>query len=401
MNKDELKLNEILTDYFNDPKHQNFGHRLTYGEPEEEDMSEEEYNKSNSMEEKLLQSLNLAKKHIFLGVDRAIQYLNAQTQEFGEFNKSCIEQTYWRWFEDGDLDTIFENGADGKDGNFYIEFILTIVRIIQRKPQLLDKDKSNFVNGSFTNDKVKLEKYILSHFDLDNDNPIHKKFAYLVKKICDYFDNYDKEQKEISNQLDKELQVLKQELLDEDPDTTKNNFLSASIDDLIAYNIYHVRGVDNARELLELVKIVIDNNDTLQSIPDLTTTNDWKPIIYNWYDIESDTEPLWEDEEPSEYEHGITDITPENLEDWNQEAITREKLAGASRGGSIGGKIGGKASKRNHTKGVTIRNIQTGEEFVFEDTTQCYTFLGVTKMTFNNFKQGKKTRLNKQWQLIK
>ena len=265
MNKDELKLNEILTDYFNDPKHQNFGHRLTYGEPEEEDMSEEEYNKSNSMEEKLLQSLNLAKKHIFLGVDRAIQYLNAQTQEFGEFNKSCIEQTYWRWFEDGDLDTIFENGADGKDGNFYIEFILTIVRIIQRKPQLLDKDKSNFVNGSFTNDKVKLEKYILSHFDLDNDNPIHKKFAYLVKKICDYFDNYDKEQKEISNQLDKELQVLKQELLDEDPDTTKNNFLSASIDDLIAYNIYHVRGVDNARELLELVKIVIDNRQQLFS----------------------------------------------------------------------------------------------------------------------------------------
>lgn len=395
MNKDELTLNEMLTAYFNNPQHQNFGHRLTYGEPEEEDMSEEEYNKQNTItyDEKVLQSLNNAKKHIFLGVDRAIQYLNAQTKEFGEFNKSCIEQTYWQWFKDGDLETIFENGVDGKDGNFYIEFILTVVHILQRNPKLLDKDKSNFVNGSFTNDKVKLEKYILSHFDLNNDNPNHKKFTYLVKKICDYFDNYDKEQKEISNQLDKELQVLKQELLDEDPNTTKNNFLSTSIDDLIAYNIYHVRGVDNARELLELVKIVIDNNDTLQSIPDLTPTTDWKPIIYNWYDIESDTEPLWEEQEPSEFEYGITDITPENLEYWNQEAITREKLAGASRGG--------KTSKRNHTKSVTIRNIQTGEEFVFEDTTQCYTFLGVTKMTFNNFKQGKKTRLNKQWQLIK
>lgn len=415
MNNDLEKAVEGIVYLQNLPHNRNYGHRMVEGEPEEgvteaPDLNDDEYDDldQNIKDSLVFTSLVAAKSHLYLGVDKAIQFQNNQRKEYGSLNRGCIEVDYWNWFSTGDLQTLFKRGAIGKDGNLYIDFILTIVRSTLSNPKVLEKESSHFVDGKPVQDRMSLQKYILSKFKLDKDNEIHKKFSSIVKKICDYFDRYEKEIRDITNEcnFDEDLIALKQELLDEDPEQTKNNFIQNDIDELIQYNAYHVNGVDEdiVRELFNLVTLVIYNNDTLQDIPDLTAESDWKSIIYNYYDVEGDYETPWEEQEPSEFEHGITDITPDDLAHWNQDAIEREQLEGASRGGksggAIGGKIGGKASKRNHTKSVTIRNIKTGEEFTFEDTIQCYTFLGVSKKTYNNFKQGKKTKLNDIWQLI-
>lgn len=356
----------------------------------------EEYTTRKTPEQKLKDSLTEAIKNYSV----FISSINTKNKDWGTSDIYSAD-LYLNWLNNKQLDRIFD---PDNDSYTFCDFVNILVKSIKNNQRL--STKSMFVNSKLVYKPINIKEYISDKLTLDKDNEIHKLFLELVTKFITYYNNQtqqDRQQylenkaRQIHSLFTEAELYLKQELLDEDSTITKNNFTDNTIEELINCRAYHTDNVDNKHELLELVKLVIDNGDSLQEIPDLTPEANWYKIIYNWYDIateqEQSEEEFFNDLDDTELPTFAIDLFDfeKNAEQYKQDAIRREKLVGASKAGKV--------SKTNHKCSITIKNIDTQEKHTFETSDDCAKFLNISKRSMVSFKQGN-TKLNKIWQII-
>lgn len=356
----------------------------------------EEYTTRKTPEQKLKDSLTEAIKNYSV----FISSINTKNKDWGTSDIYSAD-LYLNWLNNKQLDRILD---PDNDSYTFCDFVNILVKSIKSNQRLANK--SVFVKSKLTYKPVNIKEYISDKLALDKDNEIHKLFLELVTKFVTYYNNQEAEQrqqyldnkaKQIHTLFSEAELYLKQELLDEDPTITKINFTDNTIDELIDCRAYHTDNVDNKYDILKFVQLVIYNGDTLQDIPGLTADSDWHHIIYNWYDLDTIDEPSDEEQfndlDESELPTFDTDLFDyeKNAEEYRQDAIRREKLAGAIKAGKL--------SKQNHKVSITITNIETNETHTFESSDDCAKFLGISKRTMVKFKQGN-TKLNKIYQII-
>ena len=221
---------------------------------------------------------------------------------------------------------------------------------------------------------------------LNKENEVHNNLIKVIEKVYDYYKSLKVNEDTIAS---KET-YLKQELLEEDPQTTKEN-IEFGIDNLIEYGIYHYDNANTAKELLELVAMVIENGDTLQSIEGLTAEADWSTIIPAYYGIETTTSD----------EDMFNELDPEDLPAMEVDLFDPVKLKRECLDDFLerNRKMAGSTSKQNHKVAITIKNIETNETKTFDSSNECAKFLNLSKITMIRFKKGT-TKLNKIWQIV-
>jgi len=377
------------------PNNFNLGSPLEGGSPTSLEPSEE-YTTRKTPEQKLKDSLTEAIKNYSV----FISSINTKNKDWGTSDIYSAD-LYLNWLNNKQLDRILD---PDNDSYTFCDFVNILVKSIKSNQRLANK--SVFVKSKLTYKPINIKEYISDKLALDKDNEIHKLFLDLVTKFVTYYNNQEAEQrqqyldnrsKQIHTLFSEAELYLKQELLDEDPTITKINFTDNTIDELIDCRAYHTDNVDNKYDILKFVQLVIYNGDTLQNIPGLTADSDWYHIIYNWYDLDTIDEPSEEEQfndlDENELPTFDTDLFDyeKNAEEYRQDAIRREKLAGATKAGKL--------FKQNHKVEITIRNIETNETHTFESSDDCAKFLGISKRTMVNFKQGN-TKLNKIYQII-
>lgn len=351
---------------------------------------------SKTPEQKLKEALTEAVKNY----SSFITTITAKNKQWGTTDTYSID-LYMNWLNTRQLDRIFD---PDNDSYTFCDFVNILVKTIKQNPSL--SNKSVFVKSKLVYKPINIKDYITTTLKLDKNNEIHKLFIDLVTKFVTYYNNQEQSSKQLTPE-DRAKQIhslfneaelyLKQELLEENPAITKLNFTENSIDNLIKWHIYHTDNVEHPKQLLALVKLVIDNNDTLQDIPDLTADSNWHKIICDWYDIATEEEPVTEEQfndldenELPTFSYDIFDYE-RNAEEYRLDAIRRERIAGSSKGGS--------ASKSNHVAPITIINIHTQERHTFDTSDACAKFLNISKRSMVMFKQGT-TKLNKIWQVV-
>lgn len=247
-----------------------------------------------------------------------------------------------------------------------------------------------YVDGKSTTTYKDNKAYIVNNIvevlRLNKENEVHSNLIKVIEKVYDYYKSLKVNEDTIAS---KET-YLKQELLEEDLQTTKEN-IEFGIDDLIEYGIYHYDNANTAKEVLELVAMVIENGDTLQSIEGLTAEADWSTIIPAYYGIENTTSD----------EDMFNELDPEDLPAMDIDLFDTKQIAQECKDDFLerSRKMAGSTSKQNHKVAITIKNIETNETKTFYSSDECAKFLNLSKRTMIRFKQGT-TKLNKIWQIV-
>ena len=231
--------------------------------------------------------------------------------------------------------------------------------------------------STYKDTKAYIVNNIVEVLRLNKENEVHRNLIEVIKKVYE-------------DTIASKETYLKQELLEEDPQITKEN-IEFGIDDLIEYGIYHYDNANTAKEVLELVAMVVENGDTLQSIEGLTAEADWSTIIPAHYGIENTTSD----------EDMFNELDPEDLPAMDIDLFDLEQLTKECKDDFIkrNRKSAGSASKQNHKVTITIKNIETNETKTFDSADECAKFLNLSKRTMIRFKQGT-TKLNKIWQIV-
>lgn len=240
--------------------------------------------------------------------------------------------------------------------------------------------------STYKDTKAYIVNNIVEVLRLNKENEVHRNLIKVIEKVYDYYKSLKVNEDTIAS---KET-YLKQELLEEDPQITKEN-IEFGIDDLIEYGIYHYDNANTAKEVLELVAMVVENGDTLQSIEGLTAEADWSTIIPAYYGIENTTSD----------EDMFNELDPEDLPTMEVDLFDIEQLTKECKDDFVDRKRkeAGSASKQNHKVAITIKNIETNETKTFDSSSECAKFLNLSKITMIRFKKGT-TKLNKIWQIV-
>ena len=240
--------------------------------------------------------------------------------------------------------------------------------------------------STYKDTKAYIVNNIVEVLRLNKENEVHNNLIKVIEKVYDYYKSLKVNEDTIAS---KET-YLKQELLEEDPQITKEN-IEFGIDNLIEYSIYHYDNANTAKEVLELVAMVVENGDTLQSIEGLTAEADWSAIIPAYYGIENTTSD----------EDMFNELDPEDLPAMDIDLFDLEQLTKECKDDFIkrNRKSAGSVSKQNHKVAITIKNIETNETKTFDSADECAKFLNLSKRTMIRFKKGT-TKLNKIWQIV-
>ena len=142
--------------------------------------------------------------------------------------------------------------------------------------------------STYKDTKAYIVNNIVEVLRLNKENEVHSNLIKVIEKVYDYYKSLKTTEYTIEYTIASKETYLKQELLEEEPQTTKEN-IEFGIDNLIEYGIYHYDNANTAKEVLELVAMVVENGDTLQSIEGLTAEADWSTIIPAYYGIETTT----------------------------------------------------------------------------------------------------------------
>ena len=246
--------------------------------------------------------------------------------------------------------------------------------------------------STYKDTKSYIVNSIVEVLRLNKENEVHRNLIKVIKKVYDYYKSLKTTEytEDTEDTIASKETYLKQELLEEDPQTTKEN-IEFGIDDLIEYGIYHYNNANTAKEVLELVAMVVENGDTLQSIEGLTAEADWSTIIPAYYGIETTTSD----------EDMFNELDPEDLPSMEVDLFDLEQLTKECKDDFLkrNRKLAGSTSKQNHKVAITIKNIETNETKTFDSSNECAKFLNLSKITMIRFKQGT-TKLNKIWQIV-
>ena len=246
--------------------------------------------------------------------------------------------------------------------------------------------------STYKDTKSYIVNSIVEVLRLNKENEVHRNLIKVIKKVYDYYKSLKTTEytEDTEDTIASKETYLKQELLEEDPQTTKEN-IEFGIDDLIEYGIYHYNNANTAKEVLELVAMVVENGDTLQSIEGLTAEADWSTIIPAYYGIENTTSD----------EDMFNELDPEDLPSMEVDLFDLEQLTKECKDDFLkrNRKLAGSTSKQNHKVAITIKNIETNETKTFDSSNECAKFLNLSKITMIRFKQGT-TKLNKIWQIV-
>ena len=245
--------------------------------------------------------------------------------------------------------------------------------------------------STYKNTKAYIVNNIVEVLRLNKENEVHNNLIKVIEKVYDYYKSLKVNEDTVNEDtIASKETYLKQELLEEDPQITKEN-IEFGIDDLIEYGIYHYDNANTAKEVLELVAMVVENGDTLQSIEGLTAEADWSTIIPAYYGIETTTsdEDMFNELDPE-------DLPTMEVDLFDLEQLTKECLDDFLERNR---KMAGSTSKQNHKVAITIKNIETNETKTFDSSDECAKFLNLSRSTMIRFKKGT-TKLNKIWQLV-
>ena len=317
--------------------------------------------------------------------------LDRLIDEYGEsFMKTPIQEGKWKYtYEELQKLNIDELLSQSNNDAFWIaDFFKSTYNTVNE--YLKEYAPHKFVNfksvSTYKDTKAYIVNNIVEVLRLNKENEVHSNLIKVIEKVYDYY----KSLKTTEDTIASKETYLKQELLEEDPQTTKEN-IEFGIDDLIEYGIYHYDNANTAKEILELVAIVIEHQDTLQSIEGLTPEADWSTIIPAYYGIETETttEDQFNDLDESELPAMEVDLfNPEQVtKECKDDFIERQR------------KTAGTATKQNHKVAITIKNIKTNETKTFDSSDECAKFLNLSKSTMIRFKKGT-TKLNKIWQIV-
>ena len=317
--------------------------------------------------------------------------LDRLIDEYGEmFMDTPVEEGKWQYtyaeLQKLNIDELLQYTRN--DAFWIVDFFKSTYNTVNE--YLKEYAPYKYVNfksvSTYKDTKAYIVNNIVEVLRLNKENEVHRNLIKVIEKVYDYYKSLKVNEDTIAS---KET-YLKQELLEEDPQITKEN-IEFGIDDLIEYGIYHYDNANTAKEVLELVAMVVENGDTLQSIEGLTAEADWSTIIPAYYGIENTTsdEDMFNELDPE-------DLPAMDIDLFNPEQITKEckdDLLERNR------KEAGSASKQNHKVAITIKNIETNETKTFYSSDECAKFLNLSKRTMIRFKQGT-TKLNKIWQIV-
>lgn len=317
--------------------------------------------------------------------------LDRLIDEYGEsFMNTPIKEGKWKYtYEELKTINIDELLSYSNNDAFWIaDFFKSTYNTVNE--YLKEYAPYKFVNfesvSTYKNTKAYIVNGIAEVLRLNKDNEVHSNLIKVIEKVYDYYKSLKTNEDTIAS---KET-YLKQELLEEDQQTTKEN-IEFGIDDLIEYGIYHYDNANTAREILELVAMVVENGDTLQSIEGLTAEADWSAIIPAYYGIETTTSD----------DDMFNELDPEDLPAMDVDLFDPEQVTKECKDDFIDRKRkeAGSATKQNHKVAITIKNTQTNEIKSFDSSDECAKFLNISKRTMVKFKQGS-TKQNKIWQIV-
>ena len=317
--------------------------------------------------------------------------LDRLIDEYGEsFMDTPVEEGKWQYtyaeLQKLNIDELLQYTRN--DAFWIVDFFKSTYNTVNE--YLKEYAPHKYVDGKATTTYKDTKSYIVNGIvevlRLNKENEVHSNLIKVIEKVYDYYKSLKINEDTIAS---KET-YLKQELLEEDPKTTKEN-IEFGIDNLIEYGIYHYDNANTAKEVLELVAMVIENGDTLQSIEGLTAEADWSTIIPAYYGIETETSD----------EDMFNELDPEDLPTMEVDLFDPVKLKRECLDDFLerNRKMAGSTSKQNHKAAITIKNIETNETKTFDSSDECGKFLNISKRTMVNFKQGT-TKLNKIWQIV-
>lgn len=311
--------------------------------------------------------------------------------EYGEiFMDTPVEEGKWQYtyaeLQKLNIDELLQYTRN--DAFWIVDFFKSTYNTVNE--YLKEYAPHKYVDGKATTTYKDTKAYIVNGITevlrLNKENEVHSNLIKVIEKVYDYY----KSLKVNEDTLASKETYLKQELLEEDPQTTKEN-IEFGIDNLIEYGIYHYDNANTAKEILELVAMVIENGDTLQSIEGLTAEADWSTIIPAYYGIETETSD----------EDMFNELDPEDLPTMDVDLFDTKQIAQEFKDDFLerNRKMAGSTSKQNHKVAITIKNIKTNKIKTFDSSDECGKFLGISKRTMVKFKQGT-TKLNKIWQIV-
>lgn len=317
--------------------------------------------------------------------------LDRLIDEYGElFMDTPVEEGKWQYtyaeLQKLNIDELLKYTRNDK--YWIVDFFKSTYNTVNE--YLKEYAPHKYVDGKDTTTYKDTKAYIVNNIvevlRLNKENEVHSNLIKVIEKVYDYYKSLKINEDTIAS---KET-YLKKELLEEDPQTTKEN-IEFGIDDLIEYGIYHYDNENTAKEVLELVKMVVENGDTLQSIEGLTAEADWSTIIPAYYGIETEISDEDMFNELDESELPTMDIDLFDTKQIAQECL--DDFLERNR------KMAGSTSKQNHKVAITIKNIKTNETKTFDSSDECAKFLNISKITMIRFKKGT-TKLNKIWQIV-
>ena len=317
--------------------------------------------------------------------------------EYGEiFKDTPVEEGKWQYtyteLQKLNIDELLQYTRN--DAFWIVDFFKSTYNTVNE--YLKEYAPYKYVNfksvSTYKDTKAYIVNNIVEVLRLNKENEVHKNLINVIEKVYDYY----KSLKTTEDPEDTEYTIasketyLKQELLKEDPQTTKEN-IEFGIDDLIEYGIYHYDNANTAKEVLELVAMVVENGDTLQSIKGLTAEADWSTIIPAYYGIETTASD----------EDMFNELDQEDLPAMDVDLFDLAQLTKECKDDFLkrNRKEAGSVSKQNHKVAITIKNIETNETKTFDSSDECAKYLDINKRQMVRFKQGT-TKLNKIWQIV-
>lgn len=268
---------------------------------------------------------------------------------------------------------ILENPNE-RDCYWVVDFTKELIYNI--KKEIENNSTFRYVNGKCVRlnnpDQKAIRKYVkkLMYFRNDAD----KEFLKLLDEVLEF--EFDKDCTGAPIMVEEDL---KNDLLNEDFDELSENI--KDIDDVLEYNIYHVKIKKCAREILESVQKLLEEGYTPKDL-DLKIEDDWCKCIYeflNGTDLIEDEDLGFEtlnEKLEEEYKEYVEDIVNE------KRRIKKENKANAV--------------KYNAKKSITIKRISDGEVLSFETKGDCMKYLNTSPNTFSQFLKGK-SKLNKKY----
>lgn len=247
-----------------------------------------------------------------------------------------------------------------------------------------------FVDGKLVSRFNPTKKNILQSatkvFNLNEEDYVHKKFIKLLESLIDWKygkDGIDTTSSDITPLVIEE--DLKKELLDTPSIIIRDNFDKYTIDDILEYHVYHYASLSEARTILESIKVLYNNGNTLQDIDNLLLEDDWTRRINIFLDLTED-----EELDPTMSFENIE--TEDIYEEIKEESIKQTRKSVAKKGGK-------KKGKKNAAKSLTIRDKNTKEVYTFDTYKEAADFLGISVDSMKRFSEGK-TKKNKLYDIL-